>query len=263
MHRVDVRPSRWTCDAFSVETAETLARELGVSRVTAQVLARRGFQSAEDAQAFLRAEDSHDPTGLNDAAAACELILDHVARGSRIVVHGDYDVDGVCATTIMVSALRRAGATPSWYLPSRFDDGYGLSAATVDRLAADGTGLIVTVDCGITAVSEVERARAAGLDVVVTDHHRPAATLPPCPVVHPGLGDYPFPSLCGAAVAFKLGQALASAAGTDPDRAAGDMDLVGLATICDLVPLVGENRRLAREGIAELRRGRRPACARS
>jgi single-stranded-DNA-specific exonuclease len=258
MARVDGRPSRWTCDPFSVDSAETIARELGLSRVAAQILARRGHSGVEEARSFLLAGDSHDPAALNDAAEACRLILAHVARGSRIVVHGDYDVDGVCATTVMISALRRLGASPSWYLPSRFEDGYGLAAPTVDRLAAERTGLIVTVDCGVTAVAEVDRALAAGVDVVVTDHHKPGERLPACPVVHPALGSYPFASLCGTAVAYKLGQAVALAAGVNPDDAYGDMDLVALATLCDLVPLVGENRRLAREGIAELRRGRRP-----
>src|SRR4051794_33740615 len=257
MARMDARPSRWTCDAFSVDAAESIGHALGLSRVAAQVLARRGHDTPVLARSFMRGADSHDPALLNDAAEASRLILAHVGRGSRIVVHGDYDVDGVCATAVMISALRRLGASPSWYLPSRFEGGYGLSAATVDRLAQDGAALIVTVDCGVTAVAEVDLALAAGVDVVVTDHHKPSARLPACPVVHPALGDYPFDSLCGTAVAFKLGQALAIAAGENPDLAQRDMDLVGLATMCDLVPLVGENRRLAREGIAELRRGRR------
>src|SRR3954447_10837634 len=257
MARVDGRPSRWTCDPFSVDAAESIARELGLSRVAAQVLARRGRDSPALARDFLAAGDSHDPTLLNDASEACRLILGHVEHGSRIVVHGDYDVDGVCATAVMIAALRRLGASPSWYLPSRFDDGYGLAAATVERLAHQGTGLIVTVDCGVTAVAEVELALVAGIDVVVTDHHTPGEKLPPCPVGHPALGGYPFASLCGTAVAFKLGQALALTAGQDADGALPDLDLVALATMCDLVPLVGENRRLAREGLDEMRRGRR------
>src|SRR4051794_10868735 len=257
MARMDARPSRWTCDAFSVDAAESIGHALGLSRVAAQVLARRGHDTPVLARAFMRGADSHDPALLNDAAEASRLILAHVGRGSRIVVHGDYDVDGVCATAVMISALRRLGASPSWYLPSRFEDGYGLSAVTVDRLAQDGAALIVTVDCGVTAVAEVDRALAAGVEVVVTDHHKPGEKLPACPVVHPALGDYPFPSLCGTAVAFKLAQALALAAGANADDAFEDMDLVALATMCDLVPLVGENRRLAREGIAEMRRGRR------
>ena len=126
-------------------------------------------------------------------------------------MHGDYDVDGVCSTAILVRALRALGADPTWEIPSRFDDGYGLSAATVERLAAGGVGLLVTVDCGITAVAEVAAARAAGMDVVVTDHHRPGAELPGLPVVHPGLGDYPCPELCAAGVALKLSEGSAPA----------------------------------------------------
>src|SRR4051794_35350836 len=151
MARVDSRPSRWTCDSFSVAAAETLSRELGISRVAAQVLARRGHDTPGVARSFLRATDSHDPSTLNDAAEACRLILAHIERRSHIVVHGDYDVDGVCATTVMVSALRRLGADPSWYLPSRFEDGYGLNAATVERLAGGGTGVIGTGACGVRA----------------------------------------------------------------------------------------------------------------
>ena len=126
---------------------------------------------------------------------ACEVVLGHIARGSRIVVHGDYDVDGVCSTAILVSALRRLGADVKPVLPSRTEDGYGLARATVDRLAARGTDLLITADCAITAVDEVAAARAAGIDVVVTDHHQPRADglLPDAPIVHPGLGGYPVP----------------------------------------------------------------------
>ena len=173
-------------------------------------------------------------------------------------MHGDYDVDGVCSTAIVVGALRALGGTPTWEIPSRFDDGYGLSGATVERLAASGVDLLVTVDCGITAVAEVAAARAAGLDVVVTDHHRPGAELPDCTVVHPALGEYGCPELCAAGVALKLSEGLRSAAGRDPAEAAEDLDLAALATVCDLVPLRGENRRIVREGLGVLARTRRP-----
>ena len=146
------------------------------------------------------------------------MILGHVARRSRITVHGDYDVDGICSTAILVRALRTLGADVDWYLPSRIDDGYGLAAATVERLAARGTDLLVTVDCAITAVAEVAAAKAAGMDVVVTDHHTPRAdgALPDAPIVHPRLGGYPCPDLCAAGVAYKLAQALLEGAGEDP-----------------------------------------------
>src|SRR3954452_536574 len=118
------RASRWTCDSFSVAAAEALSRELGISRVAAQVLARRGHDTPDVARSFLRATDSHDPSTLNDAAEACRLILAHIERRSHIVAHGDYAADAVCATTVRVSALRRLGAEPSWSLPSRSEDGY-------------------------------------------------------------------------------------------------------------------------------------------
>jgi single-stranded-DNA-specific exonuclease len=242
------------CDPGAVER---LRAALGCSRTFAQVLVRRGLADPDTARAFLAADEAHDPgdcAGMEDAVA---LILRHVAAGSRITVHGDYDVDGVCATAVLLRALRRLGADADWFLPSRVEDGYGLAAATVERLAARGTRLLVTVDCAITAVEEVALARTLGLDVLVTDHHRPRAdgALPDAPIVHPALGGYPCPDLCAAGVAYKLAQALALGAGTaatgegSPDD---DLDLVALATIADLVPLRGENRRLVRAGLRAL-----------
>jgi single-stranded-DNA-specific exonuclease len=240
------------CDPAAVER---LRAALGVSRTFAQVLVRRGLAEPDAARAFLRAEEAHDPrafAGMEDAVA---LILRHLAAGSRITVHGDYDVDGVCATALLLRALRRLGGSDvEWFLPSRVEDGYGLAAATVERLAMRGTRLLVTVDCAITAVEEVALARRLGVDVVVTDHHQARAdgALPDAPIVHPSLGGYPCPELCAAGVAYKLAQALALAAGADPAAADDDLDLVALATIADLVPLRGENRRLVRAGLRAL-----------
>ena len=181
-------------------------------------------------------------------------MLEHVERGSRITVHGDYDVDGVCSTAILVRALRTLGADVDWYLPSRIDDGYGLARSTVERLAARGTSLLITVDCAVTAVEEVALARSLGMDVVVTDHHSPRADgeLPDAPLVHPRVNGYPCPDLCAAGVAHKLAQALLEGAGEDPALADEDLDLVALATVADVVPLQGENRRLVREGLRVL-----------
>jgi single-stranded-DNA-specific exonuclease len=233
---------------------EALCAALGIGRTLAQVLVRRGLGEPESARAFLAAGEAHPPDAFAGIADAVATILRHVRDGSRITVHGDYDVDGVCATALLLRALRRLGADADWFLPSRVDDGYGLSPQTVERLAARGTRLLITVDCAITAVEEVAAARAAGLDVVVTDHHRPRAdgALPDAPIVHPALCGYPCPDLCAAGVAYKLAQALDAAAGEDPRRADEDLDLVALATIADLVPLRGENRRLVRAGLRAL-----------
>ena len=142
---------------------------------TAQVLVRRGLGEPERARTFLAADVRHPLDAFGGLREAAARILAHVERGSRITVHGDYDVDGVSATAVLVRALRTLGADVDWYLPSRIDDGYGLAIATVERLAARGTDLLVTVDCAITATEEVAAAKAAGMDVVVTDHHSPRA----------------------------------------------------------------------------------------
>jgi single-stranded-DNA-specific exonuclease len=233
------------------ETAR-LRADLGCSDVLAQVLVRRGLADPAAAQAFLAGDETHPPGEIDGIERAVEAILRHARAGGRIVVHGDYDVDGVTATAVLVRCLRRLGAEPRWFIPSRLEDGYGLSRATVERLAGAGVSLIVTVDCGITAVEEVAAARAAGVDVVVTDHHRPRADdrVPDAPIVHPALGGYPCPELCGAAVAWKLALALEAAAGAS--GAEDDLDLVALATVADCVPLRGENRAIVRRGLRAL-----------
>src|SRR5215203_1524572 len=191
----------WTLQPCAWEAADALARELGVSELTAAVLARRGLADAAVARAFLEARDpGHDPHDLGDMRAACERIRAAVERGERICVHGDYDADGICATALAVLTLRELGADVEWHLPSRFEEGYGVSSDTIDRLADEGCGLVLTVDCGITAVEEVAAARAKGLDVIVTDHHRPGERLPECPVVATRPSNYPFPELCGTGV---------------------------------------------------------------
>jgi single-stranded-DNA-specific exonuclease len=251
---MEERPSRWRCAPYDVAAARRLSEGLGVSPPVGAVLARRGFRDLADARRFLAAEERHDPCSLPGVPAARELILDHLKRGSQIAVFGDYDVDGVCSTAMLVATLRALGGDPVWELPSRFDDGYGLSAGAVERLAARHVGLLVTVDCGVTAVSEVAAARAAGMDVVVTDHHRSGEVLPECVVVHPALGAYGCPELCASGVVLKLAEALHD----DPRRADEELDLAALATVCDLVPLRGENRRIVREGLVALGRTRRP-----
>jgi single-stranded-DNA-specific exonuclease len=239
-----------------VDEVLALERELSVSFALAQVLVRRGLGDPAAAKAWLAADEAHDPSRFAGIEAAVDVVLRHARAGSRITVHGDYDVDGVCSTAILVGTLRELGADADWFLPSRTEDGYGLAAATVERLAARGTRLIVTTDCAITAVAEVSAARAAGMEVVVTDHHAPRTdgALPDAPLVHPAVCGYPCPDLCAAGVAYKLAGALLAGAGEDPRRADAWLDLVALATIADCVPLRGENRRLVRAGLAALGR---------
>ena len=238
------------------EDVDSLAEALGVSSVTASVLVRRGYGDADLARAFLAAElPEHDPFLLGDMREACDAIRAAIAAGKRICVHGDYDADGICAAALAVLILRELGADVEAHLPSRFDEGYGLQRETLTRLAGEGCGLVVTVDCGVTAVEEVAHARELGLDVVVTDHHRPGSELPDCPVVGPYRGDYPFRELCGTGVAWKLGQALL---GADSEVLRRHLDLVAVATVADVVPLVDENRGVAVAGLRQLARTQKP-----
>jgi single-stranded-DNA-specific exonuclease len=237
-----------------------LGRELRVSGALAQVLVRRGLGEPALARAFLAAEEEHHHSLFAGIGEAVTVILAHAASGRRITIHGDYDVDGVCSTAILLRALRALGADADSYLPDRASDGYGLGEGTVRRLAARGTQLLVSVDCAITAVEEVALARQLGLDVVVTDHHAPRAdgVLPHAPVVHPALCGYPCAELCATAVSYKLAQALFEAGGRDPRELEQDLDLVALATIADVVSLVGENRTLVRRGLRALATTRKP-----
>jgi single-stranded-DNA-specific exonuclease len=236
------------------EQVACLRRELGVSDALAQVLVRRGLGEPAAARAFLAAEEEHDPSAFAGIEQAVELVLRQLREGGRITIHGDYDVDGICSTAVLVRALRALGGDVDSYLPDRASDGYGLAEGTVRRLAGRGTRLLITVDCAITAVAEVALARELGMEVLVTDHHAPRAdgALPQAPLVHPALCGYPCPELCATAVAHKLAQALYAAAGRDPAELRADLDLVALATIADVVALRGENRTLVRRGLRAL-----------
>jgi single-stranded-DNA-specific exonuclease len=239
----------WTISPCPHRQAGTLAQELGLSEITASVLVRRGYGDPESARAFLAGEQPlSDPFRVGDMSVAVERIHAAVAAGTRICVHGDYDVDGICATVLAVLVLRELGADVEWHLPSRFDEGYGVNGNTLERLAEEGCGLVLTVDCGITAVDEVRRARELGLEVIVTDHHRAGDELPDCPVVATK-------ELCGTGVAFKLGQALL---GADSAVLRRHLDLVALATIADVVPLLGDNRTLTIAGLRTLARTQKP-----
>lgn len=241
------------------ELVSRLQHELGVGPLAAQALVRRGLGEVDAARRFLAADETHDASLFEGIDEACELIEGHVRAGSPILVHGDYDADGVCSTAILIEVLRELGSDPTWFIPGRREDGYGLSLETVERAADGGIGLLATADCAITAVEEVAQARKLGLDVVVTDHHRPRSDgeLPDAPIVHPTVSGYPFPELCAAGVVHKLAGRLRERAGiAAPARP--DLDLVAIATIADCVDLSGENRRLVKEGLEALATTRRP-----
>ncbi len=227
-------------------------------------LVRRGYRTPDAARAFLAADESHPPAAFEGMHEVAGLVWAAIEAGERITVHGDFDVDGVSATALMISTLRDLGADCDWLIPDRIADGYGLSDENVRTLAERGTGLLITVDCGITAVEQVALAQELGMEVVVTDHHQFGEELPSCLILHPEVSNYPFTSLCGTAVAWKLACALREEAGVDDAAAAAekDLDLVALATVADVVPLIGENRSLVKRGLAEMRRTKRAGPAR-
>ena len=239
-------------EPYDYAEARALAESLGVSEPLAVTLVRRGYRTPDEARAFLAADESHPPAAFAGMDAVVSQVRAAIAAGRRITVHGDFDVDGVCATALTIATMRGLGAECDWFIPDRIGDGYGLSAENVRRLAERGTGLLLTVDCGITSVAEVALARELGMEVVVTDHHQPSAQLPDCPILHPEVCGYPFKVLCGTAVAWKLASALRE------EEAVEHLDLVALATVADVVPLIGENRSLVKRGLAEIRRSRRP-----
>jgi single-stranded-DNA-specific exonuclease len=241
----------YRAEPYSYAEARAVAEDLGLSEPVAVTLVRRGYRTPEAARAFLEADESHDPFEFDSMDGVVEMVTESVRDGERITVHGDFDVDGVCATTILVGALRELGADCDWLIPDRAADGYGLKASNIDLLAARGTSLLITVDCGVTAVEEVALARSLGMKAIVTDHHQAGEDLPDCPILHPAIDNYPFPEICGTAVAWKLACALRG------DGGEADLDLVALATVADMVPLVGENRSLVKRGLEEARRARR------
>jgi single-stranded-DNA-specific exonuclease len=255
-----VQAPRFQIPACPPEDVQRLERELDVSGALGQVLVRRGLADPGRARAFLAADEEHPAGAFAGIEEPVELLLAHVRSGERITVHGDYDVDGICSTAVLVRALRRLGGEVDSYLPDRAGDGYGLNANTVRRLAARGTRLLLTADCAITAVEEVAAATELGMRVIVTDHHAPRADglLPRAPIVHPRLCGYPCAELCATGVAYKLAQALWEGAGRDPRELAEDLDLVALATVADVVPLLGENRTLVRLGLKALAATRKP-----
>ncbi|HEY0318712.1 MAG TPA: DHH family phosphoesterase, partial [Solirubrobacterales bacterium] len=200
-------------EPYSYAEARAVADQLGLSEPVAVTLVRRGYRTPAQAQEFLAADESHPPSAFDSMAEVVERIFAAVEQGRQITVHGDFDVDGVCATALMVSTLRQLGAECDWLIPDRLADGYGLSAANVERLARRGTSLLLTVDCGVTSIAEVRLARELGMEAIVTDHHQAGTELPDCPILHPELSGYPFASLCGTAVAWKLAEALRTASG--------------------------------------------------
>ena len=266
-------PKRWHVRPHDAAAVAALERSAGVPSLVAALLVARGVTQPDEVKAFLSGglTDLRDPETLPGVPEAADRILAAVKAGRQIVVYGDYDADGMTATAILVGCLEALDANPRWYVPNRFEEGYGLNAEALEKLAAEGARLVVTVDCGIASVAEAARARDLGLELIVTDHHSFADTLPEADVlVHPRLPGtaYPFGELCGAGVAFKLAWAIATRASgakqVTPrlrEMLLRGIGLATLGTVADVVPLLDENRIIVRRGLECLRSRGGPGLA--
>jgi single-stranded-DNA-specific exonuclease len=248
-------PSRWVLpSAPDAAAIATLANELHLPTVICELLLRRGFDTPESAKRYLRPrlEQLHDPALMRGMDVAVERLSRAIRGGERIVIHGDYDVDGMASTTVLLRTIRKLGGDALPFIPRRIEDGYDLTMAGVNATIAAGAKVLVTCDCGTNALAPVEAACKAGIDVIVTDHHLPSGPLPSClAVLNPKQDgcDYPDKDLAAVGIAFKLSLALTRALGGSEDDVYRLLDLVALATIADVAPLRGENRVLARAGL--------------
>jgi single-stranded-DNA-specific exonuclease len=251
-------PARWAVAAPpDPQLTAALVSDLHIPEPLAAILVQRGLAAPERAKAFLRPdlERLSDPLAWADMPLAVELITAAVRGGTPILIHGDYDVDGQCAAALLTRVLASVGGRVHAFVPHRLRDGYDFGEAGLREAQRVRAGLIITCDCGITAGEAVRAARAAGIDVIVTDHHLPGDTLPPASaVLDPRRADCPSTDkdLCGTGVAFKLAQALVPALGLSPHLPLHFLDFVALATVADVVPLTGENRILVRHGLKML-----------
>ena len=252
-------PFLWERQVCNDQAANVLAHELQISPAIARLLTLRGLDSPEVAQRFLhpRIDHLHDPFKLAGMAAAVERIFAAIDRNERIAVHGDYDCDGVTSTVILRRALELFGATVVHFIPDRLKDGYGLQPETFDRLLAEGVKLVISVDCGIRGIEAARRARELGVDLIITDHHEPGGELPAAnAVINPKRHDcdYPDKNLAGVGVALKLVQALCRR--RDRERMLpAFIKVAAIGTLADVVPLVGENRVIAKLGLDLLTQG--------
>lgn len=250
---------KWILKCCDESAVKRIAGEFGLSEIVARLLLNRGIDDGEKIKAFLEKEGSfNDPFALADMDRAVERINRALADNESICVYGDYDVDGVTSTAALVLYLRSRGAACSYYIPDRTEEGYGINTSALDRIRSDGTTLLITVDSGVTALNEIAYANTIGLDVVVTDHHECAETLPDAAaVVNPKRRDcgYPFKELAGVGVVFKLMCALD---GQEKKIAEQYIDMVAVGTIADVMPLLGENRSIVKRGLDALKRSQRP-----
>jgi len=251
MHR------RWLVKKTNPDFLENLCKDASISKAFAQILVNRGIKDLDSVKRFLSPSfsDTHNPFLLNDMDKAVERIKKAIYKNETVFIYGDYDADGVTATSILLSAFRRMGINTAYHIPNRFTEGYGISRDGIDKIKKSGSRLVITADCGINSNNEIMEMNSSGIDVIVTDHHEPSGILPPAiAVINPHRRDstYPFKDLSGVGVAYKLLQAL-----FQPSEIMEYLDLVTLGTVADSVPLTGENRVFVATGLGLLNNNHR------
>ena len=263
-----MRKNKWVVKHNDPAAVKRLMEQTHVSSVLANLLINRGYTDPQAIEEFLY-PDLHNlssPFELLNMGAAVEKILLHVEKQHKIVVYGDYDVDGICASVILYQGLLSLGGVAEYYVPDRLEEGYGLNMQAVENIVQSGVELLITVDCGISASAEIQQAQEMGLDVIVTDHHQLPPDLPECIIVDPAMNptEGAWKYLCGAGVAFKLVQGLFERHYHEADslyRMTPYLDLAALATVADIVALKGDNRILVKFGLEEMKHGQRAGIA--
>ncbi|MCQ2155828.1 MAG: DHH family phosphoesterase, partial [Bacteroidales bacterium] len=251
-------PNKWIIQPEAdPEKVERLSTEVGIDKVLAELLVKRGVETFEQARAFFRPslDNLHDPFLMKDMDVAVERLRRAITSGEKILVYGDYDVDGTTAVALMYSFIRRFTEKVDFYIPDRYDEGYGVSFKGIDFAAESSVSLIITLDCGIKAIEKVEYAREKGIDVIICDHHLPEESLPAAvAMLDPKREDcnYPFDDLSGCGVGFKLVQAYSCRYGIPFEELVPLLDLLVVSISSDLVTMVGENRVLAHYGLKQL-----------
>ncbi len=250
-------------DNIEKEAIDNYAQQLNVPPIIAKILLNRGIDTFDKAKLFFRGkmENLYDPFLLADMEKAVERIARAIKQQEKILIYGDYDVDGITSVSMLYLVLKQLDADVCYYIPHRVQEGYGISTTGIDEAAKQNVNLIISVDCGVTAIKEVEYARQLNMDVIVSDHHEPGIQLPDAyAILNPKCenSNYPFQELAGVGVAFKLAQALIAAMKIDEDVIKEFVDLVAIGSAADIVPLIDENRIFVKEGLKRLNETNRP-----
>jgi single-stranded-DNA-specific exonuclease len=249
--------TKWQAKNNNTEATDIEIRGKTIPKVIVQILKNRGYETRRSIEEFFAPslDDLHDPFLIADMEKAVDRIVQAMNNQEKILIHGDYDTDGITGAALLIKNLRELGLDVSYYIPNRLEEGYGLQKSGVDRAHAEQCSLIITVDCGSSAIDEIAYAREKDIDVIVCDHHRPKSVLPDAlAMVNPKTpgSNYPFPDLAGVGVAFKLLQALHDKTHRPKEQCYEDLDLVALGSVVDIVPLINENRILVKYGISRM-----------